>query len=285
MKTGIIAAVLIILVAVGGVVVWRYGLPFGAGEQPVGKASYSCDAGKTIDATYYKSKVSIVLGDGRKMELPQTISASGIRYANKDESFVFWSKGNTAFITEGSAGIQTYSNCVSPNTIGGATETTSVYASTTLGYSISYPQGYMVNEAYAYDQFGPKKLVKGVSFTIPAAMATGTNLSADTHVSVEELPRAKNCTADIFIPANVKAAALTDGTTQYSVASTSGAGAGNFYEETVYALTGSKPCTAVRYYVHSTNIGNYPQGAVTEYDKASLLSAFDTIRRSLVLSR
>ena len=32
------------------------------------------------------------------------MSGSGARYANKDESFVFWNKGNTAFITEGAAG-------------------------------------------------------------------------------------------------------------------------------------------------------------------------------------
>ena len=34
------------------------------------------------------------------MLLLQAISASGARYANTDESFVFWTKGNTAFIEE-----------------------------------------------------------------------------------------------------------------------------------------------------------------------------------------
>jgi len=44
--------------------------------------------------------VSLVLSDKREMILKQTISASGIRYANPDESFIFWSKGNGAFISE-----------------------------------------------------------------------------------------------------------------------------------------------------------------------------------------
>ena len=44
------------------------------------------------------------------MTLPQAISASGARYANSDESFVFWNKGDTAFIQEGEN--YTYENCL-----------------------------------------------------------------------------------------------------------------------------------------------------------------------------
>ncbi|MDE2078863.1 MAG: MliC family protein [Patescibacteria group bacterium] len=54
--------------------------------------------------------VAITLSDGRAMTLPQTISADGARYANADESFIFWSKGNGAFVMEGNA--TTYANCV-----------------------------------------------------------------------------------------------------------------------------------------------------------------------------
>ncbi len=160
---------------------------------------------------------------------------------------------------------------------------TSTYATTT--FSVVYPSNFSVNDQYAYDQFGPKKLIHGVSFTIPMSMATGTNLSSDTHLSVESLPRAKNCTGDIYIQDNVKAQSVTEGGVDYSVASTSGAGAGNFYEEQVFALSASKPCIGVRYFIHSTNIGNYPEGAVTAFDKDALISAFDTIRRSLTLTQ
>ncbi len=158
------------------------------------------------------------------------------------------------------------------------------YVSSSTGVSISYPNDYIVNTAYANSSFGDKKLIHGVSFTIPSSMATGTNLSSDTYVAVEQLPNAKNCTADIFILDNVKATTVQDGGTTYSVASTSDAGAGNRYEETVYALPDSKPCTAVRYFVHYGVIENYPAGQVTAFDRAALLSSFDTIRRSLKLS-
>jgi membrane-bound inhibitor of C-type lysozyme len=40
------------------------------------------------------------------------MSGSGARYANADETMVFWNKGNTAFITEGSDDKETYSGCI-----------------------------------------------------------------------------------------------------------------------------------------------------------------------------
>ncbi len=157
------------------------------------------------------------------------------------------------------------------------------YSTTT--YSLKYPAGYTQNAEYAYDQFGQAKLIHGVSFTVPAAMATGTNLSSDTRISVEQLPRAKVCSGDIYIKDDVRATKQTIHGIEYSVASTSGAGAGNFYEEVVYAISSSTPCTAVRYLIHSTNINNYPVGAVREFDRAALLMEFDQVRDSLQVLR
>jgi len=160
---------------------------------------------------------------------------------------------------------------------------TSTYATST--YSIIYPADYIKDEMYAYDQFGPEKLIHGVRFTIPGTMATGTNLSADTYVSVEQLPRAKNCTADIYIKKDVRANELTDNGMQYSVATSSEGAAGNAYEEIVYALKGSSPCMAVRYLLHSTDIHSYEPGTVQEFDRAALMSSFDEIRHSLQLTQ
>jgi membrane-bound inhibitor of C-type lysozyme len=81
-------------------------------EKPISEVKYACADDKSIEATYYPDKVDLVLSDGREMTLPQTISGSGIRYANADESFVFWSKGNTAFATEGDPDTPTFADCV-----------------------------------------------------------------------------------------------------------------------------------------------------------------------------
>jgi putative hemolysin len=75
-------------------------------------AFFACDAGKTVDATFIngaQGSVELALSDGRKLTLPQTRSASGARYANADETFVFWNKGDTAFIEENRN--MTYGGC------------------------------------------------------------------------------------------------------------------------------------------------------------------------------
>jgi membrane-bound inhibitor of C-type lysozyme len=80
-------------------------------ETPVATAIFKCQGGNSIDATFYANSVSLKLSDGRSLTVPQAMSASGARYANKDETFVFWNKGDTAFVTEGKDGKETYSGC------------------------------------------------------------------------------------------------------------------------------------------------------------------------------
>ncbi len=97
---------------------------------PVNTVRYSCAQGKSLVAEYFDGatrmapngmpipggRVVLTLADGKKLNLPQTMSGSGIRYANTDESFVFWSKGDTAFVEEGPKQTQTYSGCVGKKT-------------------------------------------------------------------------------------------------------------------------------------------------------------------------
>ncbi len=73
-------------------------------------ATYDCSGGRSIKATYAGDMVSLALSDSRKVILKHAMAADGARYANQDESFVFWTRGNTAFITEGS--LTTYKDCI-----------------------------------------------------------------------------------------------------------------------------------------------------------------------------
>jgi membrane-bound inhibitor of C-type lysozyme len=79
---------------------------------PVAIVTFKCESGKLIEAMFYSDKVELKLSDGRTLTVPQAMSASGARYANKDETFVFWNKGDTAFVTEGKDAKETYSGCV-----------------------------------------------------------------------------------------------------------------------------------------------------------------------------
>ncbi len=105
------------------------------------------------------------------------------------------------------------------------------------------------------------------------------------------MPKATSCTADKFLdlsgnPTGTnKPSTFSDNGVDYSVATTSGAGAGNRYDEAVFAIPGTNPCTAVRYFIHYGVIQNYPAGSVTEFDRTSLVNTFDAIRRTLVLGQ
>jgi len=79
---------------------------------PTIQVTFLCAGGKSIEANFINgvsSSVKLALSDGRALDLPQVESGSGARYANADESVVFWNKGNTAFIEEG--GKATFAGC------------------------------------------------------------------------------------------------------------------------------------------------------------------------------
>jgi hypothetical protein len=156
------------------------------------------------------------------------------------------------------------------------------YSNSAMGFSLHLPSGYTVDESYTYQELGPNKDITGIKFTIPSSMATGTNLGSDTYLSVEKIPQTQNCIASLFLGQGT-ARTLADGGITYSIASSTGAAAGNRYEETVYTLPGTNPCIAVRYFIHYGVFQNYPAGTVREFDQQALLASFDAIRHTLVI--
>jgi membrane-bound inhibitor of C-type lysozyme len=92
---------------------------------PINTVRYVCDYGRSLVVQYFTGAtrtapngmplpgghVVVTQSDGTRRTLQQTASGSGIRYANESESFVFWSKGDGAFVEEGPSQTQTYSNC------------------------------------------------------------------------------------------------------------------------------------------------------------------------------
>lgn len=94
---------------------------------PIKTVRYSCDYGRSLVVEYFSGAIRtlpdgmpmpgghvvVTQGDGTRHTLQQTASGSGIRYANQSETFVFWSKGDGAFVEEGPSQTETYSNCTS----------------------------------------------------------------------------------------------------------------------------------------------------------------------------
>ena len=296
-KIGIV--ILIIVIALLAIVALRK--PGAKVDQPtlVNTVTYMCDNNKQVTAQYYEGASTpstsadtppipggsavITLADKTKQNLKQTISADGGRYANTDESFVFWSKGNGAMILQNNTQ-KDYTGCiaVAPNPTG--MNLSQIYANSKDAFSIRLPDGYIPTDTYLY-QLTENKTIPGVKFTIPEAESTGTNLGGDTYISVEKLASTQACSAEMFLNVpNLKGHTITENGTDYSLATSTGAGAGNRYQEAVYAIPVSNPCTAVRYFIHYSVFENYPKGSITEFDEGALINEFDAVRHTLTLN-
>lgn len=156
-----------------------------------------------------------------------------------------------------------------------------MYSNLDTGVTVRYPDAFSVDSAYVYDGLGKQKRIAGVAFTIPKSVLEGTNLSADTKVSVEVIPNVPRCSARMFIRDLKKIKPLLDGENSYSFGYTKEQTAGHIYEEDIFAIPESSPCVAVRYFIHSKDIGGYVAGSVKEFDRNDLLTAFDVVRSSL----
>ncbi|MFZ3054459.1 MAG: MliC family protein [Minisyncoccales bacterium] len=292
-KKILIFAIIIVLVFIGILIYFN---DFNKKQsQPVAQATYICNDNKTIDATYYKGEtktvkpgeqpiptgsIKIALSDGRVLNLKQTLSADGTRYANSDESFVFWGKGNGALILENNVE-KSYIGCVVEAKDPGGLP--NIYHDGTIGFSIRYPDGYSVDPNYQYQALGPNKEIYGTKFTISPDIASGTNLSNDSGISIELIPNTQDCNAGLFLFNSSNIETITDNNTEYSFASSTDAAAGNRYEEKVWALSNNNSCIAIRYFIHYGAIENYPQDTVKEFNKTSLIDQFDKIRQTLIV--
>lgn len=154
------------------------------------------------------------------------------------------------------------------------------YSSPSFGFEAEIPPDVIINESYFNYTLGPGKEIPGISFTIPTSMATGTNLSTDTRLSVEVLSRAA-CTPSDFIPTTSRGTPITIGQNRYVYAQSSGAGAGNRYEESVYVTKQRELCYGIRFFIHSTAAQNYPEGTRKDFDKAALVSTFKKIMETI----
>ncbi len=277
-------------------------MPSLPGDLKTTSVTYACNDRKSIKATFIETTgttsvqtAKVMLSDGRTMTLSHTRAADGVRYANPDESFVFWSKGNGALVLENSES-KSYIGCiaVAPEPIG--QNLGEVYVNNGVGFSIRLPgvvgsttPGYLnsfkVDETYKYI-LNPTISISGVKFVLPEVWATSTNLGSDSYISVEGIPQTPLCSANLFLDGTHDAVEVNEPNhALYSVASSTGAGAGNRYEETIYAFPGTNPCIAIRYFIHYGVIGNYPPNTVKEFNKEGIKKQLDAIRHTLIINQ
>ncbi len=143
-------------------------------------------------------------------------------------------------------------------------------------FVIAHPPDWRVDPHHTHDLSPP---IHGVSFTVAPELVTGTNLGGDTALSVERVEG--QCSASRFLDQPEDEHMASDAGRNYSVATAGDAGAGNRYEETVYALAHGKTCFGIRYFIHYAAIENFDPGSVRAFDRTALAAIFDRMRRSL----
>jgi membrane-bound inhibitor of C-type lysozyme len=291
-----IVLILLALFAYGWWYVTPHYVSTESSQKLINTVSYFCNENKTIKAEFFAGEkkevvsgempiptdtVNVYLSDGTNLVLNQTISANGARYTNQDESFVFWSKGNTVLILENNEE-KNYTGCIVVESQPEGSSLSEVYVNSLEGFSIRIPQGYEIDEAYQRE-LTSEKIIEGIRFYIPESKAEGTNLSNDSYISIEKISNTESCSADLFFDTTIGGAQnINENTETFSVAGNDDAAAGNRYEEIVYAIPGSIPCIGIRYFIHYGVFENYEEGSVSEFNKDDLIKEFDSIRRTFI---
>jgi membrane-bound inhibitor of C-type lysozyme len=288
----IVGTILIVLVLGAlGVHAYRFSQQNHQASAVIASASYVCRDGKSIDASYTASGVTLTLSDTRAIVLPQAVSASGTRYESGDVTFV--TKGDNAFLEE--KGAQTFVDCVangSPATTATASGQkqftdsagtfTFMYPSTIsiTGGGVGYTQDWMVNATSS-------GLILAKA-TLDRAFQPKTNFSeAKLTVGTSPDPSAV-ATCLTYNPSGGPATAPTKQTingTTYTVMHSNDAAAGNRYDTTSYRTMRNNQCYVIEYTIHSTSIGNYdPSQGIKEFDVAAVTSVMQGIVASFRFS-
>lgn len=94
---------LIALITIG-ILAYKGGLPARTdtphSPEAISTTFYDQTTGEALPATFEGDQVTFTSTKLGTMTLPHALSADGARYANADESIVFWNKGNAVFVTQ-----------------------------------------------------------------------------------------------------------------------------------------------------------------------------------------
>ncbi len=268
------------------------------------KISFLCHDNKGINASFIEgpyfaatstnnairsSRVSLTLNNGRQLILQKSHAQDEVSYKNEDDNISFVIRGNGAFLKEN--GKKTYSGCI--RLAENAEKLPQNYVTDFLsnGFSIRYPKGYGLNSDYEDDgSKSGKKGLSGIKISVYESMIDGTNLLVDSGVSVEQIPNSSSCKASMFFKGNENAngseADVEDFGVLYSVDSRKDRRMNITYEEKIWAIKNTNPCTAIRYFFYYKNPDMLdPDDRIRQFDRAALNQTFDDIRHSVVVNQ
>ncbi len=179
----------------------------------------------------------------------------------------------------------TAQTATTPEIIPGVENKTYTSTDPNLAFTIEYPATASSSEV-DYTGYLPLTQHSIASFTLPRSMFEGTNLGeAGVYIGANSSASVvKNCTlAQTNSGEKAQGIATINGTT-FNVFASTGVGAGNIYDETIYRTVARDACIEIVELLHSGNIGNYPPGSVTQFDRAKFKGYLDGMLNTLQFS-
>lgn len=214
-----------------------------------GEITYYCEEG-SFKALYKESSVDISLPNKAVLEIPQTVSGSGIRF--ELGKTILAGKGDKAYLSQND--VITYNNCVAGNL-----SSANLYSNN--NFSLSVPQNFVISGgAIGYSQdwsFGSADLGN-----LLLVLKSPRNLYPKTNFSEARFTIG---VSDNTACLKARAGETKLGDDRFK---STDAGAGNYYETTSYRMMQDKQCYALEYTIHYTNILNYSSDqGVSEFNK------------------
>jgi hypothetical protein len=156
-----------------------------------------------------------------------------------------------------------------------------LYEDTQYGFSLYRPESSAIH-TQDFEGYLPLTQTPVVAIVLPAALFEGTNLGeAGVYVGASSSPAV---TSSWNLPSaengEISAGTVTLGGVSFAVFTSTGAAAGNIYEERIYRALRDGVCLEIVELLHSSNIGNYDPGTVVEFDKAKFQGYLEAIVRT-----
>jgi len=245
----------------------------------ISTATFTCDNGSTITASFSNSSVALALSDGRNLTLPQIVAADGAQYQQGTTLFV--NKGDQAFLEEN--GTNTYNNCIT-GTTGTAADGRKTFTDQGKLFTFTYPAAFTLagggigyTENWKTNTDGTLGLILA-QVNVPQSYQPKTNFVGATFtVGTSVDPKAvASCTTDSG--SGITKSAVTINGIKYMKFVSTDAGAGNRYETTSYRTVQNDQCFALEYTIHYAELANFdPSTGVTAYNSVQTHSDLDSI--------
>lgn len=156
------------------------------------------------------------------------------------------------------------------------------YNNEEFGFEAWYPEGSLIkNENFEGYLKATSNGTTAFAVFLSSDLFKGTNLSEAAiivGVSPEENSVQK---CGVLFDASEQAQGIAlIGDSSFNVFTSIGAAAGNTYEFKIYRTVHNGSCYEIVELLHSGNIGNYPEGTVTEFDKAKFSGILENIAKT-----